>query len=162
MSPLDPNELTRLLAESPLFSGLDTAAAQLLVETAERDRYAAGEYVFRQGDDGDLAFLIVAGRFAAIDDRAGDKLRRTLHPGDLFGEYALFLGGTRTLSVKCEEDGIVLAFTRDRFHAFLAKTPTAAIRILETTVKRLHQAEEALRSLEASEASMLDFKDRTL
>lgn len=142
MKPLDPNELTRLLAESPLFSGLDTSAAQLLVETAERDRYAAGEHVFRQGDDGDLAFLIVSGRFAAIDDRAGGTTRREMHPGDLFGEYALFLGGTRTLSVRCEQDGIVLAFTRDRFHAFLQKVPAAAIRILETTVKRLHEAEQ--------------------
>ncbi len=159
MSPLDPNELTRLLAESPLFSGLDTDAAQLLVETAERDRYAAGEYVFRQGDDGDLAFLIVAGRFAAIDDRAEGTVRRQMHPGDLFGEYALFLGGTRTLSVKCEDDGIVLAFPRDRFHAFLEKTPTAAIRILETTVKRLDEAEKALASLDPVEASTLRFKD---
>jgi eukaryotic-like serine/threonine-protein kinase len=74
-----------------------------------RKHFAAGEVIFHEGDKGDAAYMIIAGRCRAY--RTVDGVEETLavmEPGDAFGEMALILFEPRAASVVALEDVTVL------------------------------------------------------
>jgi serine/threonine-protein kinase len=65
-----------------------------------RKTFAAGEIVFREGDKGDAAYMIVAGRCRAYRTLNGvEETLAVMEPGDAFGEMALILFEPRAASV---------------------------------------------------------------
>jgi serine/threonine-protein kinase len=65
---------------------------------------AAGELILREGEPGDDAFFIRAGRCEVFCLRDGVRVRlRTLGPGEVFGETAVFTGQPRNASVEALE-----------------------------------------------------------
>jgi MFS family permease len=74
-------------------------------------QFAAGQMVFRQGDRGDLFYVIADGEAEVIGD---GRLIRTMGPGDGFGEIALLHTTVRTTTV-CARSPLRL-HTLDRHH----------------------------------------------
>jgi eukaryotic-like serine/threonine-protein kinase len=74
-----------------------------------RKSFSAGEIIFREGDKGDAAYMIVAGRCRAYRN-AGDaeETLAVMEPGDAFGEMALILFEPRAASVVAIDDVTVL------------------------------------------------------
>lgn len=68
----------------------------------ERQFHAADELVIVAGDRGDVAYRIVHGRAAVIDDW-GHTIRRC-GPGDIFGELAVLRSRPRSATVRALED----------------------------------------------------------
>jgi tRNA A-37 threonylcarbamoyl transferase component Bud32 len=65
-----------------------------------RKSFAAGEIIFREGDKGDAAYMIVAGRCRAYRTVAGvEETLTVMEPGEAFGEMALILFEPRAASV---------------------------------------------------------------
>ncbi len=56
--------LDRIVKEHPFFAAFDPAHIQLLAGCARNHRFAAGEYLFREGDPADEFFLIRQGKVA--------------------------------------------------------------------------------------------------
>jgi CRP/FNR family cyclic AMP-dependent transcriptional regulator len=56
--------LERILKEHPFFAAFEPAHIQLLAGCARNHRFAAGEYLFREGDPADEFFLIRQGKVA--------------------------------------------------------------------------------------------------
>lgn len=70
------------------------------IEDLQIERYAPGETIVREGDAGDRAFIIAAGRCEVYTDAQGVRqVLRELRPGDVFGEMAILSGGFRIASV---------------------------------------------------------------
>ncbi|HVH41748.1 MAG TPA: protein kinase [Labilithrix sp.] len=74
-----------------------------------RKTFSAGEIIFREGDKGDAAYMIVTGRCRAFRT-VGDveETLATMEPGDAFGEMALILFEPRSASVVAVDDVTVL------------------------------------------------------
>jgi serine/threonine-protein kinase len=67
--------------------------------------FAAGEVIVREGDKGDAAYMIVAGRCRAYRTVDGvEETLATMEPGDAFGEMALILFEPRAASVVAVDD----------------------------------------------------------
>jgi serine/threonine-protein kinase len=65
-----------------------------------RKTFAPGEIIVREGDKGDAAYMIVAGRCRAYRTVGGrEETLATMEPGDAFGEMALILYEPRAASV---------------------------------------------------------------
>ena len=75
---------------------------------------AAGEIVFRQGDHGDLFYIVEDGRCEISID--GEKVADAW-PGEAFGEIALLRDIPRTGTAQAIEDTKLLALERDEFIA---------------------------------------------
>lgn len=75
----------------PVFERLDDAELELLANRFVTERYAAGETVFDENDEGDKLHIIVRGTVEVI--RRGEDGRTmpiaVLQDGDFFGEIAL-------------------------------------------------------------------------
>ena len=55
------------------------------------------QFVFKQGDKGDAAYLVISGSFNV--ERDGDKVGK-ISEGEIFGELSLILGEERKASIK--------------------------------------------------------------
>jgi serine/threonine-protein kinase len=65
-----------------------------------RKSFAPGEIIFREGDKGDAAYMIVAGRCRAYRTANGvEETLSVMEPGEAFGEMALILFEPRAASV---------------------------------------------------------------
>jgi tRNA A-37 threonylcarbamoyl transferase component Bud32 len=76
--------------------------------------FPAGTLIVREGDVADEAYVIVSGRCEAFRDERGRRVSlRTLGPGDVFGEAALFDAEPRNASIIAVDDVSAIAVTRE-------------------------------------------------
>jgi cAMP-dependent protein kinase regulator len=86
-----------------LFDALAPEALDTVVDAMERKTYAPGDFVIRQGDDGDEFFLLASGECDCfIDFHDGKEPKRVKHyePGESFGELSLMYNTPRAASIR--------------------------------------------------------------
>jgi CRP/FNR family transcriptional regulator, cyclic AMP receptor protein len=84
------------LRRVPLFADLNEAELGRIASVFKQRRFSAGETVIQQGSGAAAFFVIDSGEATVLVD---GQERRTLGPGDHFGEMALIDAGTRTATV---------------------------------------------------------------
>jgi CRP/FNR family transcriptional regulator, cyclic AMP receptor protein len=94
-----------LLQKMPIFGGIGTDALDFLLASCPIDTVRAGEYFFREDDDGDCMFVLEAGAVDVLKAWDGqDHLLHTLNEGDCFGEMSVIDHCARSASVRAVED----------------------------------------------------------
>ena len=138
-----------LLAESPLFGSLDDEDRAALAESIGMARYAPGEVLFSRGDPGDKLYLVRRGRVQiSLVNRVGETIVLAEQTaGDLFGEVAVFDGGSRTAGASAVEETEVLTLGRDDLRRFLGAHPRAALDLLGVMGRRLRNTGELLQDV---------------
>ena len=89
-----------LLQQVPLFKGLDEKYLKNLSAEFTERRFSEGQELTAEGSGGAGFFVIESGTAKVTVD--GED-RRTLGPGDFYGEIALIDGGTRTATITALE-----------------------------------------------------------
>ena len=93
----------------------------------ETRAYRPGEAIVTEGEPGDTAYIIESGTcevFRVID--AERALIRRLEPGDVFGEMAVFTGGSRSATVVALGDVTVKVITGASLNRELDRNPWVA------------------------------------
>jgi len=98
-------ETVRFLLEQPLFGGVGDAAMRVILQLMRPQEFAAGEVIFREGEDGDSLFVICSGTVEVLKacPTAADplgKLIAVLSVGDVFGEMELIDMQRRSASIR--------------------------------------------------------------
>ncbi len=86
---------------TPLLRGLDDLARTTLANAGRLVDHLAGATIYREGDDSDSCFVVIAGAVELHAIRRGDEaasLVRVARTGDSFGEEALLPGIPRRLT----------------------------------------------------------------
>lgn len=101
-----------LLRQLPMFAALPVVTVEQLAADLERQTFASGDTVVREGQPGERFYLIIDGH--ALVSVGGNLVPR-LGPGDGFGEIALLRDVPRTASVVA--DGLLhtVALSREQF-----------------------------------------------
>ena len=107
-----PGQEVELLRRLAMFEPLPLAVIELLATDLEPHEFAAGTPAVREGEDGDLFHLIVAG-YATVTVQG--KPRASLGPGDCFGEIALLRDIPRIATVVADEPLRTVALQREAF-----------------------------------------------
>ena len=107
-----PERELALLSSVPLFTPLPITTLERLASRLRPVRVPAGTEVVRQGDPGDLFYVIAAGEADVIHDGARVA---TLGLGQYFGEIALLRDVPRVATVVARTDLDVYALERDVF-----------------------------------------------
>ena len=107
-----PGPESELLFTLPMFAPLPLAVTELLAAEIEPRQFPAGAVVIREGEPGDLFYLIVAGS-AAVSVHGTP--RPSLQRGDCFGEIALLRDIPRTATIKAEQPLRTLVLGQQEF-----------------------------------------------
>ncbi len=103
-----------LLRRTVVFAPLSYAALRRLASSLGEQRAEVGEAIVRQGDDGEVVYVIVEGRVAVSRD--GEPVAE-LGPNDTFGEAALILDAPRNATVTALEPLLLRTLGRGPFLA---------------------------------------------
>jgi len=127
-----------LLRRVPLFSRLpDDALARLAAGATMRSMHA-GDWLFREGDDGEDLYVVASGRLETIvESPPPARVLRLLGPGDIVGEVALITGCTRSASVRARRDTVLLEVSSDGIRDLLARHTGVALQLLQVVARRL-------------------------
>jgi len=99
-----------------------------------RREYAAGETIFRRGDEGDALYVIAAGSASAWME--GTRLL-SFSRGTFFGEMAVLDSERRSATVTADEPLACYVLDRDAFRALCARNPTAGMGVLSNLGREL-------------------------
>ncbi len=121
---LDPIDLegnalsgeTAVLRNVPLLAGLDWSTLKLIACTSERQEYERGDTIFRKGELGQDAFVLLSGEVEVVVDGAGgDEVLYRLGAGQMIGELAMLRDAKRSATVRSATDISALRLNREVF-----------------------------------------------
>jgi CRP-like cAMP-binding protein len=101
-----------LLDGVPIFAGLTRQERQAIASSMKGRSLEPGETIAVEGEQG-VGFFVIETGTARVT--VGGEERRTLGPGDYFGEIALLRGVPRTATVTAKTDVSLRALERDVF-----------------------------------------------
>jgi CRP-like cAMP-binding protein len=137
-----------LLRRVPLFAGVAPSKLKLLACTSDRVSYREGDVLFKQGDPGDAAYVVLSGTADILVEAGGDSIKvATLESNSIIGEIAILCDVARTATVKASAPLETLRIKKDQFIRLLAEFPEMAVEIMRVLADRLSRT-----TLELSEA----------
>ena len=126
------------LKQLSLFAGVPPAKLKLLAFTSDRMSYSAGEVLFRQGDLGDAAYVILSGKADILVDSPNGQIKITeLETNSIVGEIAILCDVSRTATVMASSPMEVLRIGKDHFLKLLVDFPEITIEIMRVLADRL-------------------------
>ncbi len=137
------------LRNIPLFSKIEPSKLKLLAFTSERLEFQPGEQIFRQGERGDAAFIILEGEAEVFAETEEGPMRvARLGKNDIIGEIAILCDVPRTATVIAAGPLVTLRISKDAFFNLVTQFPEVAIGVMHELASRLHQTTQRL--IEAS------------
>jgi CRP/FNR family transcriptional regulator, cyclic AMP receptor protein len=127
-----------LLKQVPLFQGLPEKQLRSLASEFTERRFSDGDALTAEGGSGIGFFVIESGSARVTVD---GQERRTLGPGEYFGEIALIDGGTRTATITATTDGVAYGITKWQFKPLVEANGEIAWPLLETMARRMRELE---------------------
>lgn len=98
----------------------------------------AGTEIFRQGDPGDCAYVVEAGRIAiTLEDEQASQAVAIREPGEIFGEMAIVDGSPRSATATAIDDARLLVVTADRLSHRMSRADPVLRMVLDVLVSRL-------------------------
>jgi CRP-like cAMP-binding protein len=149
-----------VLRSIPLFAKIEPTKLKLLAFTSEHVEYTEGELLFRQGDVGDAAFILLDGEAEVLVETPGGQLKvAQLKRNDIVGEIAILCDVPRTATVRAASPLVTLRISKDGFFNLVTQFPQVGVEIMHELAARLHEttqqltaAKAKLRQLEAQAA----------
>jgi CRP-like cAMP-binding protein len=126
------------LAAVPILAGLSKRQRSRLQERSRVVQHSPGQVVAAEGE-GALALHVVLEGTASVT--VGDQAKRTLSPGDHFGEISLIDGKPRSATVTATTPLTTLAVPYLAFQSLLDDDPVCARGLLTILCERLREAE---------------------
>ena len=139
-------DIEGLLGQVSVLSALSAEIRTQIAERSEIAEYGAGEFIVRQGDQGNSLYIIRTGICGIYVRKNGTQENRiaTIESGEFFGEMSLLTGEPITATVRAMIDTSVIIIDKENFSKILNDNPTISVQLGEILAKRQKElAEEA-------------------
>ncbi|RII37898.1 cyclic nucleotide-binding domain-containing protein [Pseudooceanicola sediminis] len=126
-----------LLSRVQLFSGIKGSKLKLLAFASDRVSFAPGQFMYRQGDTSDCAYVILSGVAEMMaDTEDGPKTFEEKSTQDVVGEGAILSERPRQYSVRAKTPLETLRIQRSFFQQLLACCPHTMAQIVRALSDR--------------------------
>ncbi|MGO8756129.1 MAG: cyclic nucleotide-binding domain-containing protein [Gallionellaceae bacterium] len=115
--------------------------AELFRHETDLQTLPAGQTLFKQGDPGDLMYVLMTGNADII---VNNRVVETAEAGAIVGEMALIDEGIRSATVIAKSDSKWLQIDRKRFNFLIQQTPNFAIHVMRVMAARLRRTDSLL------------------
>lgn len=127
-----------LLRRVPLFAGIEPSKLKLLAYTSDVVTYRAQQLLFRRGDVGDAAYVIINGDAEVVIPSGDEEIQiAVLHDGDFVGEIAILCDTPRTATVRAKNELKALRIRKEPFFQLLHQFPEMAVEMTRLLAERL-------------------------
>src|SRR3954453_14722755 len=110
--------------------------------------YQPGGVLFREGESGDVMFVIQSGAVRISKEIGGeDKVLAVLGPGEFLGEMAILNGKPRTATATVLETTRCLVIEAKTLESMVARNAEIALRLIKKLAKRLDSADALIEIL---------------
>ncbi len=148
------HEEVEALQNIPLFAKIDASKLKLLAFTSERVNYEPGQDLFKQGDPGDAAYIILDGEADIIVNTPGGELVvASMKKNDFVGDIAILCDVPRTATVRATKPLSTLVITKDLFFQLVTEFPDMSVAIMRELAQRLHKTTQDLLAARAKAGS---------
>jgi CRP-like cAMP-binding protein len=121
-----------------MFANIEPSKLKLLAFTSERMAFKDGDVLFRQGEQGDSAYVIIGGEADVIvDTPKGPLTVAKLKRNDIVGEIAILCDVPRTATVKAASKLEAMVIAKDLFFRLIMEFPQMAVEIMRELARRL-------------------------
>lgn len=132
------SEEVELLRKIPLFAGIDPGKLKLLAFASDRKVYNDGQNVFRQGEVGDAAYVVVEGvANVIIETDAGEVPVAELGKNEFIGEIAILCDVPRTATIRAKGKLSTLKIKKEHFIGLISQAPELGIAVMRELASRL-------------------------
>jgi CRP/FNR family transcriptional regulator, cyclic AMP receptor protein len=135
----DPS-VVAALAATDLFGSLNKRALGTVAASVKVVHHAAGKELTTEGDGG-VAFHLITHGTASVSVRGAP--RRSLGPGEYFGEISMIDGKPRSATVIADTPLTTLALVAWRFAPLLDEHPDVTKALLLTLCERIRTSEQS-------------------
>jgi len=128
-----------LLVNLPVFKGFTRDDLRLAIKYMNYRPAEAGEYVFKEGDEGSYLCFVAHGTYEVLKSTRKEITMRIslLEKGDSIGEMAVIDNYPRSATVRAKTRGGLVTLSRDSFDLFLDHHPHAGIKLLRGIARLL-------------------------
>lgn len=157
MTRIKPLKLNKMCAS------LTYREIAVLARFIEEESYSKGKTIFKEGDLGDKAYMIVKGdvgiKSTFLGGEGGGKVNLTLKENDFFGELSLFEAGPRRAStIALADDTILFSISRKSFQDLCHSEPFVSHKLIMEVIgvfsSKLREGKEELDKLLTSKGSI--------
>ncbi|MEO0679075.1 MAG: cyclic nucleotide-binding domain-containing protein [Pseudomonadota bacterium] len=139
------------LQRTPMFQGVDPSRLRLLAFMGEDRTFRDGEYVVRQGETSDNAYLILEGGADVVVEFVDtSSIVARLKESEVFGEIAMLCETPRTASVRASGEMRTLMFEREGMLRLLREFPEMAVEMSRSLAQRLERTTMELARLRSA------------
>lgn len=111
-------------------------------------QYKKGDFIFRQGEEGDEMYIVQSGQVAIKKQIGGKRATVTvLEKGDFFGEMSVLERMPRTADAEAVEDSGVITINSQTFGEMIRSNPEIAVRMLRKYSMRMREYSDQLEKL---------------
>lgn len=145
-----------LLKKLQLFSDLPAVHLGSLASLLKVHHYRKHEILFSEGEAGLGVWLLLRGavKLVKTDSQGGEQLLKVVAPEQFFAEVVLFDGGSYPATAIAQADCTLAVLYNADARALLSSHPELAWRFLHTMSDRLRAAQERIRILAGSDATV--------
>ena len=117
--------MTLLLANVPIFCGVDDEAQRRLLRSSDERTAQADQVILHEGEMGNRLFIIVSGsvRVCKRFGQPGEVLLATLGPTDFFGEMCILEAQPRSATVVATTETVLLSIPASAFYQLFHEVP---------------------------------------
>ncbi len=145
----------KLLRNISMFSNIEVSKLKLLAFASEWLTYEAGDTLFRQGEMGDTAYVIIEGEVdILVEGDEGPVLISKRGKNDVIGEIAIFCDVPRTATIRASTEVVTLRIAKDVFMQIVNGHPAVAVEIIRILADRLTKNTQELSQLKATLAHL--------
>lgn len=140
-TPDQYERITNRVSQSFMFSALDEKDLKTVIDAMEEQNFKKGDTVIKQGDDGEVLYLLETGKLDCFKKFQKDEKETFLKnylPGDAFGELALLYNAPRAATIIATEDSKMWSLDRNTFNHI----------VKDASMKRREMYEKFLKSVE--------------